>query len=891
MRLAVAAAAFGVVLAVAAPAGATAQPALHVTVGHPVEVNHAPIPVEEGAALYSTDHDYPEDCGASRVSMCDIIPVSYTAPPAARDVDLVLRFTLTWQSADNNLGFCTFRAVVDRDGREHRQPSEFRDEGTSPAVISVADPLRTRYDVRVANVSGTNTGYRLRVELVEEPLGLPHDYSADLPPAAPGAAAQPAASVTPPASAAGSATASDLLTTGDRLRISAAAPAHRPARRSVVGISLATGLLAIGALALAGLAVAGSALRRAATGDAQPRRLRTAIWMWMRNVRLFWKLLLPFLIIILVGGVTGAFFTVRYLSDRAAADLDRSLLQHSVNAEAYLRDREVALLDAERFAANVEGLPEALASANGAAAARNMESALSVTNDLDLLAATDAQGVGIVEIVRRSAGFVQSAGSDFATSLVGATLADPTAAVGTKQADLLAVDGRPLLAVAGPVRTDHVVGVMVAAQSVDAIVAGAAARANGPVAIFDLEGRRIGASGTTPTRAPRAIVDGTQPVRVSDRLAGRRVATAFAPLQVRGTRVGTYSVTAPADPAFASVRGARLRLSLLFMGVMASVLALGGLVSRSVLRRVNALVETNRVLGTGDLTVRAPVEGGDELGELALGFNVMAEQLEASYGEMERRVADRTEELQRLYQDVVRGNEARSDLFAAISHEFRTPLFAILAHAELMADPTLRPKGRAWPTEFAATITESAQLLLGRVNDILELAKLESTELALDLRPTAAGDAVDGVSGQVSALARRAGLTLDIAVADGLPLILADRDRVEQILLNLLSNAVKYNSDAGIVSLTVRAVAEGVQISVSDTGHGVPPEIGERIFEPFYQVREGTDATPPRLSSSGLGLAVTKRLVEAHHGTISFESVLGHGTTFRVVLPTATAAD
>ena len=144
-------------------------------------------------------------------------------------------------------------------------------------------------------------------------------------------------------------------------------------------------------------------------------------------------------------------------------------------------------------------------------------------------------------------------------------------------------------------------------------------------------------------------------------------------------------------------------------------------------------------------------------------------------------------------------------------------------------------------------------------------------------------DLVARLTPQVAALASRSELTFDARVPADLPLVNGDGHRVEQILLNLLSNAIKYNRPGGSVTLSARATGGGIEISVVDTGIGIARSNAQRVFEPFYRA----DSTPTKHSSSGLGLALAKRLVEGQGGTIGFTSKPGAGTTFRVVLPAA----
>jgi signal transduction histidine kinase len=860
-------------------ANAASRPGGAVALGQSFSHDYGPIAAPEGRTVYDEDYFSPTDCYTALAASCDVIPLDLDLPRTSPSIDVVFSTTLQWDASNGSrLFFEIFAKRTNEDGSVYYNDLRKGQTGASPSHLELVNPDDSQLFLRVASIDGRNTGYSLRATLTQVPFELPVDYSAF-----PGGGPAPAATGTAlPAGAAaltqpgglGDGAAGPLFAAGAPLavHIRDATPAPRDASsggRPWLLALLGVLSLAVGVGAVARQVDSLEEPRAGALGAAQGR---------LGDIRLFWKLLLPFLTIILAGGVVAAFLTTRYLTARASSQLDDDLVQRSVSALSYVRDREAALLDAQRFAANIEGLPEAVAAKDTAKAASAMASALAVNTDLDLLAATDATGTGVVEFTRTGDTFAQSRGASFAGAVAGALTGSSAVPA------VVDVNGNVLLTTAGAVRNPSVVGAMVTGIRLDGLTRAATGRVDAPTAIYDAAGRRVAASaGGFAGRLPKQAKPGGPPFRERVKRNGRSEAIAYTSIDEGGTHIGALAVSLPTAPAYAAVSGARTRLVLILFAVMAAVVGLGALVARSVLGRVNKLVEANRALGAGDLTVRAPEVGRDELGELSAGFNVMAEQLQASYADMERRVGDRTEELQLLYQDLVRGNEARSDLFAAISHEFRTPLFAILAHAELMADPALRPKGARWPVEFAETISDSAHILLRRVNDILELAKLQATDLDLEVAPFDLRTLVERIRSQVGALARQADLTFTVDVASDVDRVLADEQRVEQVLLNLLSNAVKYNRPQGRVELIARAHDDGVEILVVDSGAGIAPDVGDRVFEPFYQVK--SDASPARWSSSGLGLAVAKRLVEAQNGTIGYTSVQGEGTTFSLVLP------
>jgi len=384
---------------------------------------------------------------------------------------------------------------------------------------------------------------------------------------------------------------------------------------------------------------------------------------------------------------------------------------------------------------------------------------------------------------------------------------------------------------------------------------------------------------------PTTRFDGS--VRRTERTnGGRETAVLYYPLVIRDETAGMLATSLPAGPAKAAVRGAGLRLTLILAGAMVLVVLVGALLTRTMLAQLRPLVETNRRLGSGDLSARTPVLAGDELGEVARGVNQMAEQLQTSYSELESRVEQRTLELRRLYDDVKDAAEARTQFFAQMAHEFRTPLFAILGHAEMMRDPSFALRGPAWRREFGDTIKTSSQHLLTLINEILDLAKFEAGRMELSMTKTSPAEILIEARPTIESLARDGSLDVEFDVPDGLPAVRADRTRLKEVILNLASNAVKYTPAGGRVRVSASAADGWVTVSVWDNGVGIPPGIGDRIFEPFFQV-EGT-STQRGEASTGLGLALVKRLADAHGGNVSYASVPHEGTTFLLSLPAVT---
>jgi signal transduction histidine kinase len=605
-----------------------------------------------------------------------------------------------------------------------------------------------------------------------------------------------------------------------------------------------------------------------------------------RDLPLVWKILVPYVALLVVVGAFGVFLVVRDLRSQAQATLDRDLARRSLDAESFLHERELYVHESANFAANLQGMADVAARGDASEGARLLGSVLALKTDLNLLVVTDASGTPVTAFTSVAGGATpqEKAGTSWAD--VGTVQEALASGTGGPTFAFVERDGRSLLAVVAPVCTTSSgclpSGVTIAGIDLSSVTTSALQRAEGTnslgsgVTLFDANGRRIAVSGAAPDATVPQFPTGKL-VRRDDDVNGTAVTTLYAPLDIDGRRQGALAVTLPTGPAFASVRSAAWRVALIVLAAIAGVVGIGAMLSRFILRQVRPLLETNRALGSGDFTARATVLGGDELGELAEGVNQMAEQLETSYETLEQRVRERTEEVERLLQE-------RTDLFTSVSHEFRTPLAVILAQADSLQDASYA-KTPQWCDDVGRMVEESGRQLLEFVNDVLELARAEAGGLDVVLEEFRFSELVAEVRESIQSLAAGAGLSLKVRVRRDLTPVLGDRERVREIIFNLIDNAVKYTPTGGKIELTASNGDGRVTVTVSDTGVGIPDDVGDEIFDPFYRVK-GT-RTQHSEPSSGLGLALTKRLVEAHGGAISFTQRPKGGTTFSFTLPTA----
>jgi signal transduction histidine kinase len=292
-------------------------------------------------------------------------------------------------------------------------------------------------------------------------------------------------------------------------------------------------------------------------------------------------------------------------------------------------------------------------------------------------------------------------------------------------------------------------------------------------------------------------------------------------------------------------------------------------------------------IGAGAYDERIELRRRDELGGLADELNGMAASLHASVQSLEHKVEERTRELQQALAELSRkgrqlevASEHKSHFLANMSHELRTPLNAIIGFSQVLRQRLFGPINEK-QEEYLDDILSSGNHLLSLINDVLDLSKVEAGQVELDVASFSLREALERGVVMVREPATKHGVRLSLDPAPGIDLVEGDERRLRQVIFNLLSNAVKFTPEGGRVVVATASRDHEVLISVTDTGPGIPLEDHERIFEEFQQ----TDVGVEQREGTGLGLALSKRLVELHGGRIWVESEPGHGSRFVFTLP------
>jgi signal transduction histidine kinase len=358
----------------------------------------------------------------------------------------------------------------------------------------------------------------------------------------------------------------------------------------------------------------------------------------------------------------------------------------------------------------------------------------------------------------------------------------------------------------------------------------------------------------------------------------------FAPFGGRAQSAGAYvSVGIPAAVAFAGANQILAR-NLAALGLVAGLALAAAWVGGNlfIVRQIQALVRATKRVAAGELGVRTGLpQGQGELSQLAGAFDQMAESLERAH---ERRLLE--EELRRKnYQleqqnlAIQEANRLKTEFVSMVSHELRTPLTSIQGYAELLLeDEQIAEEQR----ESLTLVKKNSDRLLGLINDLLDLSCIEAGRVDLQRTSLDLARLILEVAGSLRPLIEAKRQRLRLELGDALPAVWADADRVTQILTNLISNAHKYTLVEGSITVAARRDDGFVRVDVSDTGIGLSPEDQAQLFTKFFTAHH---RSPQAGGGTGLGLVITRSLVELHGGRITVSSAPGQGSTFSFSLP------
>ena len=351
------------------------------------------------------------------------------------------------------------------------------------------------------------------------------------------------------------------------------------------------------------------------------------------------------------------------------------------------------------------------------------------------------------------------------------------------------------------------------------------------------------------------IVAGFGPFHQNQQITSQEIEQGTA-VTIDNVRIGTILLATPPpnlDPREQSyINSTNQALLIGAIGAGSMALLIGILLSRQFLRPLTELTGAIRAMKQGNLNQQVQVRTQDELGDLALTFNQMSAQIH-------------------------RVNQQRQQMTADIAHDLRTPLLVITGYLEALRDGTFE----STPERFEAMHQEALQLKR-LVEDLRTLSLADSGQLKLIYQSVHPSELLSQVQKSFEPLADEQKVSLLLDVQLSLPDLQIDPERMVQVLANLVTNAMRYTPLAGTVTLQARQIKDKIQLLVKDTGSGIPADKLPNIFDRFYRIEE---SRYQQEGESGLGLAIARSIVEAHHGTITAESAVGIGTSIIITLP------
>lgn len=414
-------------------------------------------------------------------------------------------------------------------------------------------------------------------------------------------------------------------------------------------------------------------------------------------------------------------------------------------------------------------------------------------------------------------------------------------------------------------------------------------------------------------------VDETRVIHINTRtrLVTILLTTVMAPLIALGVlvyrKVGMELNILLPDPSLAEPTMSQMFRLIMLVTLIALALAssIGILLATSISNPLGHMVSVIRKLEKGDLNARANIISNDEIGVLSQSFDTMATEIEKNRKDLEDlnrnlefRVAEKTDNLTKAYERLQRSNQnlavanrdlelanrklkeldqLKSDFISVVSHELRTPLTSIKAFTELiLMKPRMTSEKRG---RLLSIINNESDRLARLINDILDLTKIEAGKLSWHISSVSLSEVIQTSVNGILSLADNKSIAVSTAIASPLPRLYGDRDRLVQVLTNILSNAIKFTPQGGSIRIRAtvdRQPAHQIVVRISDSGVGIPANDLEVIFEKF---RRSGDILTNISDGTGLGLTITRQIVEYHGGRIWAESQPGKGSTFTFTLP------
>ena len=615
------------------------------------------------------------------------------------------------------------------------------------------------------------------------------------------------------------------------------------------------------------------------------------------------KVILPYLLLTLLVAVSGAFVVTRLVSNSLEERLSNQLLEAGRVVSDTMARTEIAHIQDARLIAFTRGLNQTLRDGDDV---QFMELAKAAAGGVgaENVMIFDAQGHEKLHTIKQSNGEIQDVtrtGVLSALSIVDELLAENNSESLPRR--VLAkdpVDQKYYYFTSIPIPLENrLVGIVVVGTSLDSLVPQLKATASADVVIYAENGQALASTlgvGTmdqlflqtlsvekdfyTRTINQDEIVEGEN-FKVDERY----YRIGFGPLKVSEDRVALFAVVLPMQ--FVVEQGSVSRNNYIFVysGAMVAVILVGYFISRMIIIPLSSLVRTSRAIADGDLARRTDVKTNDEIGVLASTFDVMTENLQ-----------QRTIELEETNKILEQMDRTKIRFIQVSAHELRTPLTLVQGYAQMVH---MKAKDNKDFEKYAKGIMDGATRMGDIIDNLLDVSRIDSNLLEIRAADVVIEELIQKAEEAFKASFEDRNISLSVEGLRELPNVKADDDMLYKVFYHVIGNSIKYTPDGGSIMVSGRMIKEHnqdpeVEVKIKDTGIGIDPQYHELVFEKFYQTGEvllhSSGKTKFKGGGPGLGLAIARGIMDAHHGRIWLESP-GHdekknpGTTVFIRLP------
>ena len=615
------------------------------------------------------------------------------------------------------------------------------------------------------------------------------------------------------------------------------------------------------------------------------------------------KVILPYLLLTLLVAVTGAYVVTRLVASSLEERLANQLLEAGRVVSDSMARQEIDQVQSARVVAFTRNFGAALRDgdqeqivllAKPAAGGLNVES----------LIVFDSQGGEALHIIKQSNGTILDAsqqGNKASLSIVNDLLAenDPNS-LPKRELAKDTIDDRYYYFTSIPVTYENsVVGVVVVGTSLNTLVPLLEATSASDVIFYDSSGMAIASTLGFNTADPLFLrtftIDKTFYDRVIDQdeivegenfeVAERLYRNGFSPLKISNDRIAVFAVVLPMDFAVEKTNINRNNYIFLYSAAMIGVILVGFFIAGIIITPLSSLVTTSRAIADGDLAKRTGIKTNDEIGVLANTFDDMTVSLQ-----------QRTIELEKTNRILEQMDRTKIRFIQVSAHELRTPLTLVQGYAQMVQ---MKAKGNPDFEKYANGIVDGTTRMVDVIDNLLDASRIDSNLLDVMKTEVELKTLIEKAQKAFNDSLQERNISLTVDGISDLPVVNADKDLLYKVFYHVIMNAIKYTPDGGVITINSCTVDgengnSEIEVSIKDTGIGLDPQYQELVFEKFYQTGEvllhSSGKTKFKGGGPGLGLAISRGIMQAHHGRIWLESpgyneTTNPGTTVFIRLP------